>query len=144
MPMNSEFPFGKGKGKKPSPKQRGEQNIKEAKERKEADERTQKIATSVEESILQTMGTPPDFKKIVAHPLWDDRFRVNVWNSKHICDSFFVHAVEDGITRSDPPIPEKKYEGAVSLLDQLGKRETLLCATEDLKEMQTNDETPDS
>lgn len=74
-----------------------------------------------EQNILEELGTPPGFLQIDAKPLWDNRYRVNIWVEyedkiyqvvrKQISDSFFVVTSDGGeIIRSSPEI-KRKYDG---------------------------------
>ena len=73
----------------------------------------------IQEAVLERLGKPDDFWKVDVKPLWENRFRVNVWTEQmgrigpthRIVDSFFIVASpEGGIVESRPQI-SKKYGG---------------------------------
>jgi len=78
-------------------------------ERPPKSQKTNRLCGLVEGWVLDTLGRSPNFSHVRAYHLWDNRFRVNIWtNENRISDSFFIHAVLDGITHSSPAL-EKKY-----------------------------------
>ena len=91
---------------------------KEREEEKKEENPAAKFGTIVKQQVLEQLGKPVNFVKITAWNVYEDRFRVNVWNTKNpgsifsrpqIVDSFFIRANEEGIMSSSPVI-EKKYE----------------------------------
>ena len=75
----------------------------------------------IRDAVLERLGKPKDFWKVDVKPLWENRFRVNVWTEEmgrigpthRIVDSFFIIASpEGGIVESRPQI-SKKYGGDV-------------------------------
>lgn len=67
-------------------------------------------------SVLNALGTPPAYLQTKVIPLFDNRYRVNVYTlvsdagtitKSQISDSFFVIADEDGVIQH--PVIQKKY-----------------------------------
>ena len=62
-----------------TPKKKDSEKEKEQNEKKEQQQLQNKIKSMVEKDILEKLGKPPQLKRIVIVPLWDNRFRVNIW-----------------------------------------------------------------
>ena len=82
-------------------------------------EQDAEVLDAIGQQIMDKLGTPDRFYRIDVNPLWDTKFRVNVYceegesrtifKSFRITDSFFVvTSPEGGILRSIPEI-ETKY-----------------------------------
>lgn len=77
---------------------------------------TKNLSEAVTKNVLNRLGKPQNLTKIVANPVGDQRFRVNIWCAVNpeiivhsdITDSFYVVVNEDGgIIRSSPDIVRK-------------------------------------
>ena len=73
----------------------------------------QRREEAIRAGVLTALGIPTELLRVSVLPLWDDKFRVNVWTGggagAAIPDSYFVTADESGaITQSEPPI-RKRY-----------------------------------
>ena len=91
-------------------------------EKKESEPKAPDLRPTVALGVLSLMGRPQNLHEIVVKPLWDNRFRVNVWchvaqakeitalyDPKLITDSFFVWTNPLGdIVQTSPEI-KKKY-----------------------------------
>jgi len=79
---------------------------------------SEEIKQAIEKKVLKRLGKPPDFHKIEARHLWDNKWRVNVWSKFYntddkvvpgfnITDSFFVEVSKTNRVSSSPRIVKK-------------------------------------
>jgi hypothetical protein len=65
-------------------------------------------------NVLQELGQPEHFVKIIAKYVFDDNFRVNIWvesgDSIKVDDSFFVTTDEKGMILKSDPLLRRKYQ----------------------------------
>ena len=80
------------------------------KQKKVANAKIAKIASFLEDQVMDNLGKPESFDRVKAHHLWEEYYRINVWSNGVISDSFFIRGTFDGILTSSPDI-KKKYEG---------------------------------
>jgi len=84
--------------------------VKEDEETVKLNHRSEKNGATVCACVMNALGRPVDLLRVVAIPLWGNRFRVNVQTGENaasvrIAHSFFVAADERGqIVESIPPI----------------------------------------
>jgi hypothetical protein len=70
-------------------------------------------AERVEEQILRALGRPPGLCSVQVRPLWENRFRVNIFAggdllSAKITDSFFVVTGSNSrIAHTAPPVTRR-------------------------------------
>jgi hypothetical protein len=82
------------------------------------------VSPIIASSVLSLLGKPKNLYDIVVKPLWDNRYRVNVWchvtedgreitalyDPKLITDSFFIHSNPVGDILASFPQIIKKYD----------------------------------
>lgn len=103
--------------------------VKKAPPVKAAEPETEEIKVknvnpAIASEVLNLLGKPKNLYDIVVKPLWDNRYRVNVWchvtedgrevtplyDPKLITDSFFIHSNPVGDIIASSPKINKKYD----------------------------------
>ena len=79
---------------------------------------SEELKEAIEKKVIKRLGSPPDFHKIEARHLWDNKWRVNVWSKYYnsgdkvvpgfkITDSFFVEVSATNRVSASPKIVKK-------------------------------------
>lgn len=79
---------------------------------------SEELTEAIEKKVLKRLGKPPNFYKIEARHLWENKWRVNVWTKFYntgdkvvpgfvISDSFFVEVSKTNRVSASPKIVKK-------------------------------------
>lgn len=76
---------------------------------------TDSMPEAIGRRVLEAVGRPANFQRLLVHRLWDNHYRVNIHVgdrglTSRLAHSFFIAVDDDGAITSSAPAIERRYD----------------------------------